>query len=150
MAYLVAVKENHKMLGGFFAGFPRFEIVIIIPAVLVERVADQGRTQQKPDLCAGHADFDLLYEIGIEQVALLNIDAIDAAAGQGSSDEHRRNQAQSANPRNITIMVCMRIHLPVSSCPGHNYCRPQAAASLQAWHHSVSDRLAGEKFDGTQ
>src|ERR1700733_7888698 len=68
------------------------EIVNIIPTFLVEAVGHHGRAQQITDLTARHSLFDGIDRSLIEEIALLNIDAVHAAAGH-QCDRRRHNKA---------------------------------------------------------
>ena len=56
------------------------EIIDVIPAFLVEGVGDDRRAKQKAHLTAGHADLNCIDIVIFQQVALLHVDPIDAAA----------------------------------------------------------------------
>ena len=57
----------------------------------MEAVGHHRRAEQKLDLAAGHADLDLDDVLVVEQVALLNVDAVDAGRERqdGESDGRR-------------------------------------------------------------
>src|SRR5688572_5046227 len=63
------------------------QAVYVVPAVRIERVHHHGRAEQEAHLAARHADLDLIDLLGIEQVALLHVHAIDAAGGGGGEND---------------------------------------------------------------
>src|ERR1700733_6143054 len=76
------------------AGAALLEIVNIVPTFLVEAVGHHGRAQQVPDLAARHAFLDGVDGALIEEITLLNIDAVHAARGHQS---YRGSQNQALN-----------------------------------------------------
>ena len=69
----------------------KLQKIRIVPAVLMETVLNHWRAQQELDLAAGHSNLHLIDYVLFEQIALLNIDSIDA----GTQEYPRGEDAES-------------------------------------------------------
>ena len=69
------------------------DAVAVIPAILVEAIADQRCAQNEPNLGRGHTGLELINHLLVDQIALLHVDAIDAWKTQRLA---AYNQAQQA------------------------------------------------------
>ena len=67
-------------------------VIAVKSAVRMELVGDHRRAHQEAHLAAGHADAELVQPLGIHVVALMDVDAVDAAAHQ-----QRQGDAQCAH-----------------------------------------------------
>ncbi len=56
----------------------RTEAVKIIPAILMERIGNQRRTQQELDLAFGHAGLEAIYHGLVDMVSLPDIYFVEA------------------------------------------------------------------------
>ena len=75
-AYQVIILEVHgdvMCLAQFSAGLER---VVIIPAILVEGVVHQRRTEQVLDLIPGQSRLDTVELILLDDISLLNVDLV--------------------------------------------------------------------------
>ena len=98
------------------------EVVGVVPSVAVEAVGDHRRAEQELDLAARHADVDLDDVLVVEQVALLDVDAIDASR-EGQSQRERSNGTRNLMSRSTgrggaAAAVCVIIgpaSYPISS-----------------------------------
>ena len=80
------------LLAGFAA---RLQAVNIIPARLAEGVFDERRTHDKLDLAFGHAGAQLINHFLGDDVALLNVDFVDAReVGAAAGDKQGDGQEQ--------------------------------------------------------
>ena len=77
---------------GYFAAF--LEVIVIIPAVLVERIGDQRRAQDPLNLLLGHAGPHLLDHGLVEVIALADRDLVKT--GQIGFAASGQNQQQDA------------------------------------------------------
>ena len=67
------------------------QVIDVVPAVLVKRIVDHRRAEQKPYLVARHADLDLVQIFLLDQVTLRDSRTVDAAAGRNQGEtEHKQ------------------------------------------------------------
>src|SRR6185312_14911229 len=59
-----------------------FEVVKVVPTLLVEGFRHHGRPEQVTHLAARHSHLELVYRAPLQVVALLDVHPIDAAAKQ--------------------------------------------------------------------
>ena len=71
----------------------------VVPALRIERIRQHRRAEQVPDLAAGHARLDLLHVVNLQQVALLDVRAVDATAGARERGEEQAQEEGSAGRR---------------------------------------------------
>jgi hypothetical protein len=76
------------------AGAALLEIVDIVPTFLVEAVRHHRSAQQVSDLAAGHAFLDGVHGGLIQEVTLLDVDAVNAA---GDRDTRGARQQRGLN-----------------------------------------------------
>ena len=56
------------------------QVIGVIPAVLMKRIGHHRRAEQKLNGAAGHADRYLINRVFLDQIALLDVDSVNAAA----------------------------------------------------------------------
>ena len=86
-AVVLEVHDNPPPVGVRRA--PAAKVIGVVPAIAVKAVGDHRRAEQELDLTACHAEVDLDDVLVVEQIALLDVDAIDASCEgeSGESDE---------------------------------------------------------------
>ena len=77
------------------------EKVGIVPTVLVKGIRNHRCAEQELDLAARHAEFDLFHGIGLEQVALLDVDAVDTRARHEADDRYRQEMAMALDAKQL-------------------------------------------------
>src|ERR1700722_5994050 len=82
LRHFLAVEINRYAARIDVAGGALSQVIDVIPTFLVERIRDHRRAQQVPDLTAGHSGFDLFHRRLVQEIALLNIDAVHTSASQ--------------------------------------------------------------------
>ena len=77
----------------------------VVPARLVEGIADRWAAEQNQNLATGHAFLQLFDVLGLDQVALMNRLAVDdAAAGHRHGDDE--GEGYSAHPGSGSWKTC--------------------------------------------
>ena len=76
--YAVAVEVHDEPAPFNIPRSASAEVVGIVPAIAMEAIRNHGRPEQELDLTARHADLNLIDVDLLEQVSLLNVDAVDA------------------------------------------------------------------------
>lgn len=78
------------------------EEIRVIPSIRVKRIRDERRAEQELDLAARHALAHLIQIVHLDDVALLHVHAIRAAAGS----ENRERRAQHGKRRSRLRSAC--------------------------------------------
>ena len=74
---ILVIEVNGDTFLQFFPAFASLKAIVIIPALWVETVAHQRRSHNEANLGFGHAGAQLIYHLLCDDIALLNVDAVD-------------------------------------------------------------------------
>jgi hypothetical protein len=79
-AHDIFIEPDYKPAPFRFFASARAKIIDVIPAILMKHIVDNRRSQQEPYLVARHTDFHTLDILGLQFVALLDIELVYAGA----------------------------------------------------------------------
>src|ERR1700722_19932294 len=77
---LIALEVDHDMAAPWCLQALRLQVIVVIPARVVEAAGDHRRAEQIAHLAVRHADLHLAYGCRIQIISLLDRYAINAAA----------------------------------------------------------------------